>query len=514
MQIILDKKDPILMKDNTIFRGDNTKDILDILKVKTLGYLVLREKNGMFLGDPCNEDSKRILLTYTFQGDHSAVQLTQTRFSLPIHHFFNGNYFHRVGTYDIAVNLPTLLSSSPMATHTFPVEAFSFEHSSPLPAGIHTFKTDRLYAGEDEAFRKITSEDDYGTVFYANYHSDQFISIDVIVPQCLNEQPSDSAVGDSAVDDSEDYVVLDNYSDQSLVGILDKIKDDSKKLSSVIDNGKKITSKLQDSTDDDSLPGLDYDLTEDELTKFENTGSSSIGLLIESEEYTSDCKDKIKINVYIGNNDLVNRNIGWPIDVTLIENGPRGTITHVVQTWVGEGQLTINNPPPGYYLFDVKSAILQDDSKADIFSGEYISTSTPRTVNVVACSDSSDNTDSSVTSDSQCTDDYAKYGEIKVVDRWGSYDKEDSYYFFNVGWSFEHSNPYFKNNVNSMTVDVDITGPFDNGPPTKTVRTDYNGKIRIGWPIENFGTYTFKIVNFQNMGSYCGNGDTITLTIP
>ncbi|MGY5143202.1 MAG: hypothetical protein ACW9XH_01850 [Candidatus Nitrosopumilus sp. bin_32a] len=455
----------------------------------------ISKASAALVGDPCIPGSTFIVLHFEFK--NSSNKIITYPIILDVRQEHNGEFVQNL---DLR-NYDPYLKISPYS------EEISDSVRHP-PPGTHSFKIDGFAIADTST----------NTAF--RYEKSSPLILVVIVPDCVKKTQNgdssvgDPSVGDSAVDDSEGYVVLDNYSDQSLVGILDKIKDDSKKLSSVIDKGKKITSKLQDSIDDDSLPGLDYDLTEKELTKLENTGSSSIGLLIESEEYAPNCKDKIKINVHIGNDDLVNRNIGWPIDVTLIENGPRGTITHVVQTWVGEGQLTINNPPPGTYSFDVKSAILQDDSKADIFSGEYISISTPRTVNVAACNDSTDKIDSSVTSDSQCTDDYAKYGEIKVIDRWGSYDKEDSYYFFNVGWSFEHSNPYFKNNVNSMTVDVDITGPFDNGPPTKTVRTDYNGKIRIGWQIENFGTYTFKIINFQNMGSYCGNGDTITVTVP
>ncbi len=226
----------------------------------------------------------------------------------------------------------------------------------------------------------------------------------------------DSAVddSDSAVDDSNSsFVMLDGneLSTPGTGGLFEQIKSDSDKLSSIIENGKKILSELKDSTINDDKPEV-------------------------IDDYLPGLDDDIK------------------------EEPQESTIPDESETTTNQQSSTSNSQ-----------------------------------------------------SDATCTDDAVGYGEIKVVEKWGSYEADLPYYFFNVGWSLQHTNPSYQNNVNSMTVDMDITG-FPGGPPSKTVRTNGDGNLEITWNTQSPGTYTFKIVNFQNMGSYCGDGDMITVTIP
>ena len=501
--------------DSKIVNTEN-KSPKDILIIKNLenvndnvpSHLEITEKHGRFVGDPCDEESKNIKLYYKLK--KSSGKPIADGIILFVNHSFEGKYLH---THD-ENNSWGSDDRGVLIAHDI-VEILVHEE---LPPGIHSFEI------KGANLRDLSH--------FSDYLPSSFIVVDVIVPPCIIKD--DSAVDDydSAVDDSDRYTLLGTER-KKLHVILEEIIDDSNELNKIIDNGKKITSILDDSViddylpgldddiEDDPLPGLDYDVTEEELREFELAGASDVGLLFSPDgTIPTDCDGDIVIDVDISNNDIVNDNIGYPIDVTLIENGPRGTVTHVVQAWVGEGQLVIKNPPFGTYSFEVKSAILQDDQKIDIYSGTYDVVNWPdNTITVIDCPDDSSVVDSeeyssSVTSDSQCTEDPFGYGEIKVIDNWASYETDLPYYFFNVGWLLQHTNPNYQNNVNSMTVDLDMTGPVDWSPPSKTVRTDGSGNLQISWSTQNPGTYTFTITNFQNMGSYCGNGDTITLTIP
>lgn len=466
----------------------------------------ITEKQGNFLGDPCNDQSKIINLFYKIK--FSDIIHTQSNLRLVVDHYFESK---KIDQHIVKTERHYSTEFTPTNSGTFSIYSGTFSINHELPAGKHTFLVDSIMVDAvNESF------DSY--VFKRNLS----VTTEVIVPPCNF---------DSAVDDSDEYALIP-YERKELHAILEKIIFDSDELSKIIDNGKKTISTLDnsemddylpgldDDIDDNSLPGLDYDLTEEEVREIEYEGSSNVELFIISEEIDPNCKGMISIDIQIGNEDLVNQNLWIPIDVTLIETGPRGILTHIVQAHAGDGQLTINDIPPGTYSFEIKSAILQNDSKIDIFSGNVVYPGgqlNPTTIE--DCPDDtslldSEESASSVTSDAQCTDDYFGYGEIKVIDQWASYEADSPYYFLNVGWALQHTNPSYQNNVNSMTVDLDMTGPEGWSPPSKTVRTDGDGNLQISWNTQIPGTYTFTITNFQNMGSYCGDGDTITLAIP
>lgn len=234
------------------------------------------------------------------------------------------------------------------------------------------------------------------------YISNKKVSVTVIVPTCPNF--------DSAVNNSEDITILDNYG-SSIYDLEHATVRDSEHLRAIIDSSQESLFNINDvkdpvirkwlqenlnayPIDDDPIPGLDVDLTEEQIRDL-YTETSDVELAVYAEGIVSDCKDKIEVYVDIQDKDFVDDFINLPVNVKIIKTGSRRTITHTVVATVGEGEFVINNPPPGTYSFEVKSAIVEEKI-FDIFSRK----TTYYTVKTVTIEDCTDETSSSVIPDS------------------------------------------------------------------------------------------------------------------
>ena len=120
----------------------------------------------------------------------------------------------------------------------------------------------------------------------------------------------------------------------------------------------------------------------------------------------------------------------------------------------------------------------------------------------------------SIMDDLQCTLDTFGYGEIKVTDKWGSFTKisDEEGYEIHWGWSFEYADPDSPYSIAGIQVNFNALGPY----PYEQAYwgyTDDIGKLDSIWWTSNPGTYTFEIVDFENLGSYCADDDTITVEV-
>jgi len=113
-----------------------------------------------------------------------------------------------------------------------------------------------------------------------------------------------------------------------------------------------------------------------------------------------------------------------------------------------------------------------------------------------------------------CTADPFGYGEIIVTDKWSSFTKlsDEEGYELHWGWTIAYKDPNSPYSTAGMLVNFDAQGPY----PYEQVDwyyADDTGRLdSISWT-SNPGTYTFKIVDFESLGSYCGYGDRITILV-
>jgi len=122
-----------------------------------------------------------------------------------------------------------------------------------------------------------------------------------------------------------------------------------------------------------------------------------------------------------------------------------------------------------------------------------------------------------------CTADPFGYGEIIVVDMWGSYETlpADSGYIVYWGWKIqfkdvESDDPYSLEGTyptQGIIIDYDLDGPYGYDTGASWMYTDDDSKIDTSLYTANPGTYTFSVVDFDNFGAYCGDGDIITINV-
>jgi len=118
------------------------------------------------------------------------------------------------------------------------------------------------------------------------------------------------------------------------------------------------------------------------------------------------------------------------------------------------------------------------------------------------------------TTASACTDDPFDYGEIAVVDKFSNVEFDGEGWSMTFGWQLMDPDEY--PGVGGIIVDYAATGPLDTPQSDDSLwdRTQQDGRFEGYMYTLNPGTYTFYIRDFDTFGSYCGDGDTIELTVP
>ena len=179
------------------------------------------------------------------------------------------------------------------------------------------------------------------------------------------------------------------------------------------------------------------------------------------------------------------------------------------------------NLPDGDYLAWTYEIFFEDDYGLDaegikIINDSDLLFSIPcdTQTDIVIEDEQDDNTqqDDNSVSTGQCTPDPFGYGKINVLNSWGSYSTlpENSGYEIFWGWSFAYENSQYS--TDGLYVNFDPQGPFPYAVDSWTYA--YDSKVDLAGWTDTPGTYTFTIVDFENQGAYCGDGNVISITIP
>ena len=240
---------------------------------------------------------------------------------------------------------------------------------SPKP-GTYTFDITKLFATEIIDGKSRGNEIDN-----LGQHR-----ITAVVPECSYTSDYSHIPENAIVDEpvSDDLNVTPTFND--LIS--------NSEIDSVVDDLEYVSDKLNELIEDDPLPGLDYDLSDEEIEKL-NEGLFNVILVPEFEEENgSECKGVIQVSIYVSDEEISNLDEYYEFEVLVTENGPRGKITHTDIMVYGQSYVHIENPPSGKYAFSVE-AIFDPRDKNDIFSGEYELTGLDETVIVPECTDES-----------------------------------------------------------------------------------------------------------------------------
>jgi len=114
-----------------------------------------------------------------------------------------------------------------------------------------------------------------------------------------------------------------------------------------------------------------------------------------------------------------------------------------------------------------------------------------------------------------CTYDPGGYGEIEVLDKWGKVTPIDDggykMWILEWGWKLKHTGEHYTTQGITLNYEI-LRGPGPLAPEASWGRTNDEGHLEESLQVYEPGTYTFRLIDFDTFGSYCGDGHEITLT--